>query len=494
MPAPPLVLPAPIGPQPEWLDSPASRKVIRAGRRTGKTRFALLASVAGHGPGPDGHKLHPGILQGGDVVWVAQDYPNLTTVMWREEIVPRFGHLPHFTTNAAEHFVSCRGAGTLYLRSAEAIGGIRGIGNRLRGVVVDEAAWLDLESGLQDVILPALMDNEGWLVLMSTTNAGPDGNSAKRVPSYFNLICEQIRDGSRGGDWQAWHATAHDNPVISDRALNDLIAEYPPDSPSLRQEVYAELLRGGVGMALPDLDEEAHMVPAFKVPRHWEQFGAFDWGYHHPYVFGHFAADEDGTVYLVDCVTGRKELPRQIADRINAEVPVRSLRYIVAGHDVDQKHRARGETGPTIREQFHEQGISLTLANIARVDGLNNFRRYVDWKGTNPDGSDGIPRFRVMDTPNNRKAFRCLQQMQVDPKNPEDALKVDADHNGEGGDDFYDMCRYALMSRPYKAKAEERDVDAFDPAVLAVEVEQTLKLGNRLKRRKRHTQHLSDGY
>jgi hypothetical protein len=50
--------------------------------------------------------------------------------------------------------------------------------------------------------------------------------------------------------------------------------------------------------------------------------------------------------------------------------------------------------------------------------------------------------------------------MQLDPLDREDALKVDADRNGKGGDDDYDETRMALSSRPCKARvaASERDL------------------------------------
>src|SRR5205085_7255410 len=83
-----LILPEPIGKQIEWLDSPASRKVLRVGRRGAKTRFAFIAALLGHGPiDKEGAPRFSGVLQGGDVVWIAQNYTNLTTVLWREEIV-----------------------------------------------------------------------------------------------------------------------------------------------------------------------------------------------------------------------------------------------------------------------------------------------------------------------------------------------------------------------------------------------------------------------
>jgi hypothetical protein len=199
------------------LESPAKRKVLRCGRRFGKSRFAMVAAIDGHGPRDPktGRRRFPGILQGKDIVWVAQDYPNLSTVMWREEFVPRFKHLPFVSMNANEHYIQVHGLGTLYLRPETAIGGIRGIGKNLGGVIADEAAWYDLEAALKDVILAALLDNDGWLILMSTTNAGLDGNLEKRTPSYFNIICEEIRSKQRSAEWEEFYGTAYDNPRLS---------------------------------------------------------------------------------------------------------------------------------------------------------------------------------------------------------------------------------------------------------------------------------------
>lgn len=445
-----LILPEPIGLQPEWLASPKSRKVCRIGRRGTKTRFALIAAIAGHGPGTDGHRLFPGIAEGVDVVWVAQDYPNLIRVVWQEEIIPRMDHLSWCTINKSSPYTAkINGRGTLHLVSAEAIKGIRGLGKKVGGVIIDEAAWLDLESALQDVILAILLDNGGWLIIMSTTNAGPDGNTAKRVPSYFNIICTQVRAGERSDEWVEFYGTAFDNPVISNAAIEEMIKEYPPNSPKLKQEVYAELLVAGVGLALPDLDAKVHLVPPQSIPAHWPQFGGFDWGYNHPWVFGWYACDEDGNVVCRDTVTGREDQVEEIITTMLASgAPFHQPKFgVYSGHDIfTQKGRAVGFHGPTIAERMLASGIKVVHADIGRVAGLENLRAYVH------HDEQTAPRFTMVDTPGNRAALTQMQGIQIDPKNLEDALKMDADLSGYGGDDYYDEKRYALMSRPLRAK------------------------------------------
>jgi hypothetical protein len=267
-------------------------------------------------------------------------------------------------------------------------------------------------------------------------------------------------------------ARVTDNPVYANDPL------YMAQLQKLPEVLRRQLLYGdwdaGVGSALDELDERRHVVPRFPVPSHWEQFGAFDWGYAHPWVFGWFAADEDGSLWLVDTVKGRMDKPWEIAAAIRDQVPVHDLRYIVAGHDCWAEKRSMGENTPTIAETFQEHGIILSHANTDRRMGLNNLRHYTAWKGRLEGGLDGDPGLRLMDTPANRWGFEQMLGIIVDPDNVEKPLKIDADPvTGEGGDDFFDMVRYGCASRPMRARSSWREqvVKAWSPQTLHYEVE-----------------------
>lgn len=453
--SPPLVLPEPLDNQRPILDAAKARKVVRAGRRFSKTRLAFLAAVSGHGPGwYDGTPQYPGILQGRDVVWVSSDYPNLSTVVWNELIVPRFGNLPYATLNKNEHTVSISGLGTLFLRPETAIDGVRGVGSRLGGVIADEAAHWDLGGALRRVILPALLDNRGWLLTMSTTNRGWDGNEDRVTPSYFNRLCAEIRLGERSSEWQEWTGTAYDNPVLEKEAIDELVAEYDPDSAEFKQEVLAELLTGGAGLALPHLDAKTHLVPPFPIPDQWLTFGSFDWGYNHPFSFGAWAADPDGNLFRTQSVQGRHQTPIEIAQTVAQSVDVKTLRYIVGGKDCWNKDHAKGIAVPSIADTLQAEPNNWKMVIVADLAGkgprhqrLDNFRRYCGWPETATRPVQP-PRLFVFDTPANRIAFNCWSGMLLDPNDEETPLKVDADHKGRGGDDPYDEASYGLSSRP----------------------------------------------
>ncbi len=446
-----LVLPEPIGLQPEILADPSTRKVLRIGRRGSKTRTDFLAAITGHGPGwQDGHPAMPGILQGGDVVWVSSDYPNLLTVVWNELIVPRFDGQSFATLNKNEHTLAIRGAGTLFLRPDTALAGIRGMGSRLSGVILDEAAHWDLGGALKEVVLPALIDNRGWLICSSTTNLGWDGNAERELPSYFNRLCEQIRAGERGPEWKEWTGTAYDNPSLDRAAIDELVAEYDHDSVEFKQEVLAELLRGGAGLALP-YATEALLVNPFPIPEHWARYGAFDWGYNHPFSFGAFARSPDGVTYLTHAVSGRHLDPAGIAAEVATSFDVAQLGHIVGGSDCWNQQEAHGVHVPSIASQLQAKGWKMVPV---KQDGKRPRQQRLDAvrRACGRPAQQGqaavLPTFRIFDTVPGRRVLKALSGMLLDPNDPETPLKVDADHKGVGGDDDYDMVSYGLSSTP----------------------------------------------
>ena len=232
------------------------------------------------------------------------------------------------------------------------------------------------------------------------------------------------------------------------------------------------------GGAALDLDSRAHVVPCFEPPAHWNWFASFDWGYAHPWVFCAYVADEDGTVYQVDTLTGRRMHTREIAERIRHHFDVTRFQAIVAGHDCWADYRARAENVPTVAEDLARYEIYLVQANISRIQGLNTLRRYLE------SAEGGKPALRFMDTLGNRKCFAQLESMVLDPDDPEDVLKVNADsETGEGGDDCYDAVRYAVCSRPFHAAppADTEPLNIWSPEILALERERLMRRGPDLR-------------
>ena len=431
--------------------SPAKRKVGRCGRRWGKTRWAYKASIAGHGPADpsSGLPAHLGVLQGWDVVWVALDFGQ-ADILWREEIVPRFKGIPGFAVNEQKKAIEVTGLGGLYIKSSENIHTIRGIGKRLMGAILDEGAHYDLEFALRTVVMPALLDNNGWLAVLSTTKAG----------SYFNAVCEEIQAGQRSSEWAEFHGTPYDNPKLSREAIATLVGEYPPDSPALKQEIFAELVAAGGGLAFPEWDSSVHVLPeTWKRPQYWRLAGSMDWGYSSHGCFHLWALGPDHETVAEWEYTFQHVEPFTVGETIGLRLYELGLPEYVAA---DSQMWAVTQGGPTIAE-----GVQLGLDSVLKVQSPRligvakgpgsrlSGKMLVHHGLAFERGEDGFAlswaRPKILVHPRCRDLVRTIPKLLLDQRNPEDV-----DTNGP--DHWYDSVRYLQMSRSPVSSVPRKDV------------------------------------
>lgn len=207
---------------------------------------------------------------------------------------------------------------------------------------------------------------------------------------------------------------------------------------------------GAEGLFFEEWDEELHVCDPFRIPLDWPVWGAFDYGYSHNTAFGLFTEDNDGDVLLIGEHVKNKWLPvahckaiRRLAMRCGT--PWSRVKKIVAGHDVFQQ---RGDANAkTIAQQYAEAkdpdtnepiGLKFEHATLDRVTGAQELLSRLG------NREAGIPpRLKIFRTC--KRTIATITRMVHDPSDPEDVLKVDADQNGEGGDDPYDMLRYGAM-------------------------------------------------
>jgi hypothetical protein len=450
-----IYLPEPHENQRPILDSEARFKLVRAGRRFGKDRLSLPAAVIGHGKGK-----WRGIAQGVDVAWIGPDFPQIRAI-WREEVEPRFRGVPGVDLNQAERRISFRGLGTLEFRSAENIDSIRG--RKLGGVVLNEAAYFDLEYAFREVVMPSLIDLGGWAIIDSTPNAGPDGHvneHGKRSPSYFNMLCERDASGELGADWEHWHHTSYDNPKIPRSEIDALVAEYPPDSPALQQEIFAKLIAAGAGVAFPEWDESLHVTKQQpeRLSGEWRWSASGDWGFAKPGWLGLFATTEEYSVCRWEFYF-RETAPYQVGFTFGQRIrQFPRPEWVV----LDSACWNVTDGGPTIAEQFQHgleaacgrtappvisapKGSGSRVASKLLVHEALRYTREAD--GTVKQWN----RPKLMVHEDCRDLIRTLPRLPRDEKNPED---VDTDAE----DHPYDGLRYWLLARK-----PEVEVECYEP-------------------------------
>lgn len=319
------------------------------------------------------------------------------------------------------------------------------------------------------------------IVKQMRASANPGGPGHAWIKRRFVSVCDPdgipYRDPATGFYRAFVQSTVKDNPTLM---IGDPM--YVRRLELLPETERRQLLLGdwsaGISSALEELRESVHIIQPFEAPETWIPFGCLDWGYHHPFSFGVYLGDEDGGVIKVETITGRRMKPREMARTIREQspIPVEKLRRIFAGHDAFDVRVARGETTESIADLFAQEGIQLEHANTDRKHGLQVFREYIAWRGYGDDGHDVEPKFRMFDTPGNRACFLQLEDIVMDQKRPEDSLKVDADENGEGGDDMYDETRYALNSWNQAAPSMIQEIETgWEPEVLQYEYEMKMR-------------------
>jgi hypothetical protein len=131
-----------------------------------------------------------------------------------------------------------------------------------------------------------------------------------------------------------------------------------------------------------------------------------------------------------------------------------------AGSDCFIKKQSKdAEDGESIADQYAELGLTLSRANVDRINGA---ARLLELLG-DPSASSGqalMSRFSVFSTCTH--LIEQIPAMIHDAHRPEDVLKVAVDDDGNGGDDAYDAARYGLMVESVSASPSTA-VAAGDP-------------------------------
>lgn len=273
-----------------------------------------------------------------------------------------------------------------------------------------------------------------------TANPGNIGHGwLKRL-----FIEKRYNQRERPQDYNFIQSLVQDNPALVDSDPDYVHRLNAEPNEALRKAYLYGDWSVHAGQFFQEISREAHLIKPFEIPRHWNRFGAYDFGYNHPAAFGWFANDEDGNTYLYRELVRAQLRVDQFAKEINVFGDTSSLYPIVAGHDCWTNRAVLKDSAqpPTVAEEFQTHGINLKRAVIDRIQGAAHLRSYLALRGDQKK-----PRFYIFDTC--PVSFDCLSRMIHDPDRVEDVLKVNATEGDPlSGDDAYDMVRYGVMSRP----------------------------------------------
>lgn len=215
---PRLNLPKLHNKQRAFVESKAKRKIVLAGRQSGKTTGTCFLGL-------------DAFLDGRRVLFVstsqyqADIFWNYITA-WLAPLLDDPGFKKNETTRVIEF-----NGGWLRCKTGRNADVLRGEHCDL--LILDECAWL-APAAWYRVAIPMLLKSDGDAVFCTTPN---------RKNWIFDLWnkaeSEKERKGAKSR-WATWHFTSYDNPHLSREALAELIEEMPKDD--YDQEILAEFL------------------------------------------------------------------------------------------------------------------------------------------------------------------------------------------------------------------------------------------------------------
>jgi hypothetical protein len=210
--------------QEAFVYSPAKRKVVRAGRRGGKTLGVAILAVNA-------------FLHGRRVLYAAPTNEQVAK-FWSEcklMLGPSLQH-PAVRTNETEHLIEVRGTENR-IRAKTAWNADTLRGDYCDLLILDEWQLMD-EEAWGVVGAPMLMDNDGDAVFIYTPPSLRSRSASQaRDPQHAAKMWKDAKSDT-SGRWATFHFASSDNPFISQTALSEISKDMT--ALAYRQEILAE--------------------------------------------------------------------------------------------------------------------------------------------------------------------------------------------------------------------------------------------------------------
>ncbi len=214
-------------------ESRAPRRVVRFGRRGGKTLAAAVELTA--------LLLRPGVR-----AWVVAPSHDLTERIWREVcrlVCDVLGAQPQRRSDSAPREITLPWGAYLAGKSTMPTAQASLLGDSLDAIVWDECA-LSPGSVWETRLQPNLADREGWALFTST-------------PEGYNHFYDKWMLTETDPDWEGFYAPTWANPHIPPTVIEEARRQFTP-------EAFAQAYEGKftqlAGRVYPEFDEALHVT------------------------------------------------------------------------------------------------------------------------------------------------------------------------------------------------------------------------------------------
>jgi len=350
-----------------FIESTAPRKIIRAGRRSGKTvGLAIMAVQA--------------FLAGKRVLYAAPTQEQAET-FWFE--VKRSLKEPldanAFYKNESMHIVDLVGT-KQRIRAKTAYNADTLRGDYADLLILDE--WqLMAEDTWNDVGAPMLLDNNGSAVFLYTPpSLRSSGVSKARDPRHASKMFKQAAADTTGR-WAAFHFTSHDNPYLSVEALNEITSDMSPDS--YRKEILAEDEDVEQSWMVYGRFNQATQIKArFPIPDKWLRYVGHDFGAANPAALFLAENPETGDFYAYrEYLPGPGRSTAQHVEEFKAIVGTSNVIKRVGGNQTTEDEIRQGYTahGWFITAPKHKE-VKVQIDKVLGLMALNKLYVFSDMR------------------------------------------------------------------------------------------------------------------
>lgn len=209
----------------EFLRSTAKRKIIRAGRRGGKTTGAGILAVEQ-------------FIAGHRILYATPTADQIKR-FWYEvtrSLAEPIARHPDYYKNESEHIIEIKGTENR-IRAKTAWNADTLRGDYADVLILDEWQLMD-ESAWEEVGAPMLIDNNGDAVFIYTPpSLHSHGTSKARDLQHARKMFKRATE-DKSGRWAAFHFTSYENPHLSKEGLNEVTSDMT--NLAYRQEIMAE--------------------------------------------------------------------------------------------------------------------------------------------------------------------------------------------------------------------------------------------------------------
>lgn len=204
--------------------SDARFKVAGCGRRFGKSYLATYIIIT------------KALTKQGNYFFVAPTFSQARQILW-EILKSKTRNKVAKTINESRLEVTLINGSRIFLKGADRPDTMRGVS--LSGVVCDEFATMrEPEIVWQQVLRPALSDQKGWAMFISS-------------PAGRNYFYDLYNEAKTRDEWESWQFTTLDGGYVDDDEIQN--AMHDLDERSFRQE-YLASFESFDGLVVPDFD------------------------------------------------------------------------------------------------------------------------------------------------------------------------------------------------------------------------------------------------